>query len=52
MVPDGKGYRVNGQWCESQVAVRRHLEQLGLTESEIIRTLRELNTQKYGHPHR
>ena len=50
--PEGKGYRVNGEWCATQVEVRRRLEELGVTESEIIRILKDLNTQKYGHPQR
>jgi hypothetical protein len=49
---DGKGYRVNGEWCETQVEVRQRLEQLDLPESEIIRILRELNAERYGHPGR
>ncbi|HEY3368946.1 MAG TPA: hypothetical protein VGK74_28140 [Symbiobacteriaceae bacterium] len=52
VVVDGKGYRVNGEWCGSQVAVRQRLEQLGLAEAEIIRMLRDLNLKKYGNAHR
>jgi Fe2+ transport system protein FeoA len=49
---DGKGYRVNGEWCTSQVDVRRHLEEMGVSESEIVHILKELNSQKYGDPNR
>lgn len=49
---EGKGYRVNGQWCGSQTEVRRRLEELGLAESEIIRLPRDLNRDKYGDPSR
>lgn len=52
VVPEGKGYRVNGEWCATQVEVRQRLEQLSLSESEIVRLLRELNASKYGHPQR
>lgn len=52
VVPEGKGYRVQGEWCDSQVAVRHRLEELGYGEGEIIRTLRELNAEKYGRPNR
>lgn len=52
VIPEGKGYRVQGEWCDSQVAVRERLEALGFTESEIIRILRELNAEKYGDPQR
>jgi hypothetical protein len=46
--PDGKGYRVNGRWCDSQKEVRFRLEELGCSESEIIRILHDLNRTKYG----
>ena len=49
---DGSGYRVGDRWCATQVEVRRELEALGLSESEIIATLRDLNRSKYGHPGR
>lgn len=52
VAPDGKGYRVQGQWCSSQVEVRLRLEELGYSEAEIIRILRDLNAEKYGDPQR
>lgn len=52
VVPEGKGYRVNGEWCDSQVEVRRRLEALGLDEGTIVRLLRDLNQAKYGDPFR
>lgn len=52
VAPEGRGYRVNGEWCQTQVEVRLRLEALGLGEAEIIRLLRELNTKKYGDPQR
>lgn len=52
ILPEGKGYWVNGYWCDSQVAVRQRLEALGLPDDEIIRRLRALNQVKYGDPFR
>jgi hypothetical protein len=52
VAPEGRGYRVNGEWCSTQVEVRERLEALELSEAEIIRLLRELNTKKYGDPQR
>lgn len=52
VMPEGRGYLVNGEWCESQVEVRRRLEALGVAEAEIRRLLRELNQAKYGDPFR
>lgn len=52
VVVDGRGYRVNGEWCASQVEVRQRLEGLGLANDEIVRILRNLNRQKYGDPNR
>jgi hypothetical protein len=49
---DGKGYRVNGQWCASQVEVRTKLEEIGVSDTEIVRILKELNARKYGDPNR
>jgi hypothetical protein len=52
VVAEGKGYRVGDAWYASQVEVRRHLESLGVPESEILRILRDLNREKYGDPQR
>ncbi|MDF2627932.1 MAG: hypothetical protein K0R39_1763 [Symbiobacteriaceae bacterium] len=49
---DGSGYRVGDQWYATQVEVRRRLEDVGLSESEIIDILRDLSRDKYGDPNR